>query len=293
MGGPYAFWESWRAKMNRQVLCLSVFRKNMPSGTNEMQWLYPTPKFALRIVTESLLKKIEQLRSVLVEQQLVSAACLDTEVSWFESVEQNSRLHAQAVMNVSVDKVWFSGRVEPHSEDYFETQAIQLSDIFDHEKSVKTMGFHQFNSPLAMPLIREIRKKSTESDALFRRYDAFEELSDSLNKITNIETDCLNTNLDSMCHELAQQIDKLKSADDKAEKKLDILCLKLLNVVFGITVGDRIDYLSSNSDRPISLVVRRASFYDSSLIVSGPKILKSGGVGKRDESIFIPLQGAE
>jgi hypothetical protein len=279
--------------MNRQVLCLSVFRKNMPTGTNEMQWLYPTPKFALRIVSEPLIEKIEQLRSVLVEQQLVSVSCLDTQVSWFESVEQSSRLQAQAVMYVSVDKVWFAGRVEPHSEDYFETHAVLLADIFDSKKQVKTIDFHQFNSPLAMPLIREIRKKSTECDALYIRYDAFEELSDSLSKITNIETDCLNTNLDTMCHELAQQIDKLKSADDKSEKSLDILCLKLLNIVFGITIGDRIDYMSPNSDSPISLVIKSASFHHGTLIVSGPKILKSGDVGKRDESIFVPLQHTE
>jgi hypothetical protein len=279
--------------MNRQVLCLSVFRKNMPTGTNEMQWLYPTPKFALRIVTEPLIKKIEQLRNVLVDQKLVSVSCLDTEVSWFESVEQSSRLQAQAVMYVAVDKVWFSGRVEPHSEDYFETHAVLLADIFDTKSSIKSINFHQFNSPLAMPLIREIRKKSTECDALYIRYNAFEELSDSLSKITNIETDYLNTNLDSMCHELAQQIDKLKSADAKAEKHLDILCLKLLNIVFGITVGDRIDYMSPNSDSPISLVIKSASFHDGTLIVTGPKILKSGEVGKRDESIFIPLQQTE
>ncbi|MGS2719353.1 hypothetical protein [Paraglaciecola aestuariivivens] len=279
--------------MNRQVLCLSVFRRNMPSDTNEMQWLYPTPKFAFRIVTESLIKQIEILRNILVEQQLVNVACLDTEISWFESVEQSSRLQVQAVMYVAVDKVWFSGRVEPHSEDYFETQTILLADVFDNKSSIKTIDFNQFNSPLAMPLIREIRKKSTECDSLFRRYDAFEELSDSLSKITNIETDYLNTNLDSMCHEMAQQIDKLKSADEKAEKDLDILGLKLLEVVFGITVGDRIDYLSSNSDNPISLVIRRVSFHDGTLIVSGPKILKSGDVGKRDESIFVPLQQTE
>lgn len=265
----------------------------MPTGTNEMQWLYPTPKFALRIVTESLIRKIEQLRSVLVEQQLVCVSCLDTEVSWFESVEQSSRLQAQAVMYVSVDKVWFSGRVRPHSEDYFETHAVLLADILDNKSSIKTIDFHQFNSPIAMPLIKEIRKKSAECDALYIRYDAFEELSDSLSKITNIETDCLNTNLDTMCHELAQQIDKLKSADDKAEKYLDILCLKLLNIAFGITVGDRIDYMSPNSDSPISLVIKSASFHDGTLIVSGPKILKSGQVGKRDESIFVPLQHTE
>lgn len=258
-----------------------------------MQWLYPTPKFALRIVTEPLLKKIEQLRNVLVEQQLVSVSCLDTEVSWFESVEQSSRLQAQAVMYVSLDKVWFSGRVKPHSEDYFETHAVLFADIFNNKSSIKTIDFHQFNSPLAMPLIREIRRKSTECDAFYRRYYAFEELLDSLNKITNIETDCLNTNLDIMCHELAQQIDKLKSADDKAEKHLDILCLKLLNIVFGITVGDRIDYMSPNSDSPTSLVIKSASLHDGTLIVSGPKILKSGQVGKRDESIFVPLQHTE
>jgi hypothetical protein len=260
---------------------------------HDQQWLYPTPKFALRIVTDPLIKKIEQLRDVLLEQQLVSVSCLDTEVSWFESVEQSSRLLAQAVLYVSVDKIWFSGRVKPHSEDYFETQAVLLADIFDNKSSIKTIDFHQFNSPLAIPLIKEIRKKSAEYDSLYRRYDAFEELSDSLNKITDIETDCLNTNLDSMCHELAQQIDKLRSADDKAEKHLDILCLKLLNIVFGITVGDRIDYMSPNSDSPISLVIKSASFYDGSLIVSGPKILKSGDVGKRDESIFILLQNTE
>jgi hypothetical protein len=279
--------------MNRQVLCLSVYRKKVLPDEQGRQWLYPTPKFALRIVTKPLIKKIEQLHSVLVEQQLVNVACIDTEISWFESVEQSSRLQTQAVMYVSVDKVWFAGRVEPHSEDYFETQAVLLADIFDNKNSIKTIDFHQFNSPLAMPLIKEIRKKSIEYDSLYRRYDAFEELSDSLNKITNIETDCLNTNLDSMCHELAQQIDKLKSDDDKAEKSLDILCLKLLNIVFGITVGDRIDYLSPNSDSPISLIIKRASFHDGSLIVSGPKILKSGDVGKRDESIFIPLQNTE
>jgi hypothetical protein len=88
--------------MNSHVLCLSVFRKNMPTGTNEMQWLYPTPKFALRIVTEPLIRKIEQLRDVLVEQQLVNVACIDTEISWFESVEQSSRLQLKDRMKEQV-----------------------------------------------------------------------------------------------------------------------------------------------------------------------------------------------
>jgi hypothetical protein len=278
--------------MNTQVLCLSVFRKVLPDA-NENPWLYPNPKFALRIVTESLLSKIEQNRNVLTEQQFVSVACIDSEVSWFESVEQTSRLHAQAVLHVEADKIWFSGRIDPHSVDYFETQAIQLADIFDNKTSIKTIGFHQFNTPLAMPLIREIRKKTSGSQALFERYYALEELADALHKMTNIETDCPNTNLDSMCHELAQQIDQLKSNADIAEENVDILCLKLLNFVFGITVGDRIDYLSPTSDSPTSLVIRSVSFHDGTLIVSGPKVLRSGGIGKRDGSIFIPLQVAE
>jgi hypothetical protein len=113
----------------------------MPTGTHEMQWLYPTPKFALRIVTESLIRKIEQLRDVLVKQQLVNVACLDMEVSWFESVEQSSRLQAQAVMYVSIDKVCFSGRVKPHSEDYFEAHAVLLADIFDTKSSIKSIEY--------------------------------------------------------------------------------------------------------------------------------------------------------
>lgn len=279
--------------MSKQVLCLAVYKKKtLPEG-RENQWLYPTPKFALRIVTELLISKIEQHLNVLDEQQFVSVACIDSEVSWFESVDQTSRLRAQAVMHVEIDKIWFSGRIEPHSEDYFETNTILLADIFDDKKLVKTIDPHQFNSPLAMPLIREIRKKTAESEALFERYDALEELSDSLNKMTNIETDCLNTNVDSMCHELALQIDLLKSGADQAEQNVDNMCLTLLNVVFGITLGDRIDNLSPNSDKPISLVIRRVSFHNGAVLVSGPKVLKSGGVGKRDESIFIPLLVAE
>jgi hypothetical protein len=279
--------------MNKQVLVLPVFKKKEGPDPNGIQWLYPTPKFALRIVTESLRSKIEQHRNLLVEQQLVSVACIDSDVSWFKSVEQTSRLQAQGVMHVSVNEIWFSGRVEPHSEDYFETQAIKLDDIFGDAKSVKTINFHQFKSPLAIPLIREITKKAAESEALFDRYDALEDLLDSLNKLTKIETDCLNTNLDNMCHELAQQIDILKSDTDDAEKDIDFLCLKLLNVVFGITVGDRIDYLSPNTDSPISLIIRRVSFHGDYLIINGPKILKTGAVGKRDESICIEILVAE
>jgi hypothetical protein len=279
--------------MNKQVLVLSVFRKKALLDDNERQWLYPTPRLALRTVTESLRSKIKKYRNLLVEQQLVSVASIDSEISWFKSVEQTSRIPAKAAMHVSLNKIWFSGRVAPHSEDYFETQTIQIADIFDDAGSIKTIECHQFNSPLAMPLIREILKKTVKYEALLQRYYAFEELSDSLNETKNIETDCLNTNLDSMCHELAQQIDILKSDTDKSEESTDFLCLKLLNVVFGITVGDRIDYLSPDADSPTSLVINKASFYDGSLILTGLKVRKKGGVGKREESIYIPLQVAE
>jgi hypothetical protein len=140
--------------------------------------------------------------------------------------------------------------------------------------------------PLAKSLMSEIAAKSEEQARISDRYYALDEVFTALAKLDDEVTEPVNTSTADYSVSLSSEIAALQKKDSALELEIDELCKILLHRVFGLSLGDWVYY---DARGRIQLQIERVSFYDNSIILSGPMITKKGEVGKREESIYLNI----
>ena len=274
-------------KQKRRLYCLGIKPIYVESSDNGRQWeLHPMPSMCFCDFNPEIAELIVSLKALLLEHNLVEVSKQTTLVTWF--FEQTNRYHIDvpSYIHVSASNVYFTGCLPPHRQTYFQTHQVTLHEILENQNDFKSVDLARLSVPLAKSLMCEIAAKSEEQARISDRYYALDEVFTALAKLDDEVTEPVNTSTADYSVSLSSEIAALQKKDSALELEIDELCKILLHRVFGLSIGDWVYY---DARGRIQLQIGSVSFYDNSIILSGPMITKKGEVGKREESIYLKV----
>lgn len=272
---------------HRRLYCLGIKPIYAEPSEYGRQWqLLPMPSMCLCDFSPEITKLIVSLKNIVLENSLSELSKRTTLVTWF--FEQTNRYHIDvpSFIHVSESYVYFSGCIPPYKQTYFQTHQIPLHEILEGQKNFQAIDLARLSVPLAKSLLSEITAKSAEQERISNRYYALDEVFTALAKLDDEVIEPLNTSIADYTVSLSSEIAQLQKQDSCLELEIEELCKKLLYRIFGLSIGD---WVISSVRSPVQLQIQRVSFYQSSIILTGPIITKKGDVGKREETIYLDI----
>jgi hypothetical protein len=275
----------------KKLLCLNVeilsaFEQTKPIFFHSI----PMPALCSAFVTTSMLDSINGAQQLIEENNLVEVVYHTSDVNWFSSLDKiiyqtiNSRLH------VTKESIFYSGAFAPEKTPAFVSMRLPLSCITPtSHPPTKELNLSFLSTDTAKALIDEIENLEREMQIATDRYESLEGLSNAIEGLKTASIIAKSNKTNALAHEVSTELKLLIKATEVHEtavqEKCEILCKRILNV----SVGDRIISVSHYKNKSLEIQVESVRYYNGTMYLDGPKVLKNGSLGKRSETAYINL----
>ncbi|MBR9883488.1 MAG: hypothetical protein GYB21_07445 [Oceanospirillales bacterium] len=270
-----------------RLYCLDVQALTTdPEPTVEpTRWL---PTLCLVDLNASLLARIHAMRDLLDQHHLNSVSQRITEAAWF--YPRNGLYHPapNTLLHVAETSIWFSGWVPPLTSPCFRSSAMPLKEALAPTEPAIALDLTGIRTAETGGLLRELALLDEEEKCTYERRDALETLHDQLAAVETKTAERSSTDLIGYACALSAEVTQLQHHLEKLALETQTLTKQLLHRALGLRLGDWVINLDSRGRR-VQLCVQNVEYYDRQLLLSGPCITQRCQVGKRTETLTIPV----
>jgi hypothetical protein len=249
----------------------------------------PVPNRCYVPLSEALRNKVSLALDIIEQHGLTSLAIKDYSPKWVFGRNDSIYSVKSVDLNVSRYAIDFTGCFTFLDTPSFSTQLIPLDMVLGEVKCI------EINSADLKPnlLIENLLHKHTILQSKFEEVsdliDNVDEMAKAIEKAVLPEGSALSEKYQQLYDEALHIPEKLEVEYVKLEQELEALCWKICLSLFGIRKGDSFGYVSVEQSKKTITPVR-IDIYDKKMTLWGPKIMKTGKLSKRQDTIYVSLE---
>lgn len=277
--------------MKKKLLCLNVELLNAYNNAKSMYpFMLPSPKLCSAFVTADLINAIDKAQSLINEHDLNEVSFHSNDVNWFSSLSERIYQGIHSNLHVTKDCIYYSGAFAPEKTPVFVSTRLPLLSITpDEKRAVKELNLAFLATDTAKALISEIENIDREMQLAWERLDSLEELCSAIDGIKAASFTAPSEKTDELALQVNIEITQLEKETEKLEQLIEKKCELLCSRVLSISVGDRIITQTKLNNKNQEIQLESIRYYNGTLYLTGPKVLKNGSLGKRSESAYVTL----
>lgn len=274
----------------KKLLCLKVEQLRAFEQTAKYYSFGVTsPKLCSAFVTSVLIDSINRSIKLMEENCLVEVTIKTDDVNWFVSLDEFIYPRINSNLHVTRDSIYYSGAFAPDKEPEFVSHRLPLTSIQPSiQQTPKELNLALLASDTAKALISEIENLDEQMQVGWERQESLESLDVALNDLKSASIISKSSKTNELAYEVSIETKLLMKESEELEHRIEKKCEMLCKQILGISKGDRL-LTHSYQKKPFEIQVNSVRYYDGILYLDGPKILKDGTLGKRNESTHITL----
>ncbi|MCW8107152.1 hypothetical protein OPS25_01370 [Alteromonas ponticola] len=277
--------------MKKKLLCLNVELLNAYNNAKPTYpFMLPSPKLCSAFVTVDLIDTINKALSLIDENDLNEVSFRSDDVNWFSSLSERIYQEIRSNLHVTKDCIYFSGAFAPDKTPVFVSTRLPLSSITpDEKRAAKQLNLAFLATDTAKALISEIENLDREMQLAWERLDSLEGLTSAIDGVKAASFTTPSAKTDELALEVSIEIKQLEKEAESLEQLIERKCELLCSRVLSISVGDRIITQTKLNNKNQEIQLESVRYYNGTLYLTGPKVLKNGSLGKRSESAYVTL----
>lgn len=249
-----------------------------------------SPNICSVFVTASMNEMINRALSLIEDNGLLEVVYDAPEVNWFSSLDERIYQSINSSLHINKDGIFYSGAFAPEKIPVFVSTRLPLSNIASDEHQLsKELNLSFLSTDIAKALIDEIENLDREMQIAWKRHESLEELDRAIDSLDSASVLANGSKTDALAYEVSVELKQLMQETELLEGEIEKKCETLCKRVLGIAIGDRVITQSHGTNNHQEIQVKSVRYYDGTLYLDGPKVLKSGTLGKRNETVYITL----
>lgn len=277
--------------MTRKLLCLNV---ELLQALDRAQRIYsfgtPTPKLCSAFVTSSLIKTIDNALALMEKNDLLEVTVHSKDVNWFSSLDDRIYQRINANLHITRDSIYYTGAFEPEKIPVFTSTRLPISSIAPPKQTQpKELNLSLLSSNAAKALIAEIENLDKEMQIAWERQESLEELNTAIESLKTASLIAASTKTNALAQEVSNELKQLINENESLESRIEKKCEILCKTILGVSVGDHILTQTHYKNKNQEIQIQSVRYYNNTIYLDGPKVLKSGLLGKRSESAHVTL----
>lgn len=275
---------------HRRLYCLDV-EPLVVDDFHGAEWKRGLPSLCLVDIDAALVTQIGELRDLLDLHHLHAAAQPALHVAWYYT--RNGFYHpaAHSLLHVSETAIWLSGWIPPFTRPCFRSSRIPLKEALSPHSPAQPIDLTGVRTAETGGLLRELALLDQEETRTYDRLGALEQLGEQLTAVEAHSAERSNTDLIAYAASLSAEVAQLEHHLTQLALETNTLSKELLRKALGLRLGDWVISIDPRGRR-VQLCIDAVHYDDHHLLLSGPLITQQGLVGKRTESLLIPVDPA-
>ncbi len=277
--------------MKKRLLCLNVELLNAYNNTKPVYpFMLTSPKLCSAFVTAGLVDTVNKALSLINEHDLNEVSFRFDDVNWFSSLSEPIYQEIRSNLHVTKDCIYYSGAFDPDKTPVFVSTRLPLSSITpDEKRAAKQLNLAFLATDAAKTLISEIENLEREMQLAWERLDSLEGLTSAIDGVKAASFTTPSEKTDALALEVSIEIKQLEKEAESLEQLIERKCELLCSRALSISVGDRIITQTKLNNKNQEIQLESVRYYNGTLYLTGPKVLKNGSLGKRSESSYVTL----
>jgi hypothetical protein len=248
----------------------------------------PVPNRCYVPLSEAMRNKVSLALDFIEQHCLTSLAIKDYSSKWVFGRNDNIYSVKSVDLNVSRYAIHFTGCFTFLDTPSFSTQLIPLDMVLGEAKCIEISSADIKPNLLIEDLLHKHAILQSKFDEVSDSIDNVDEMAKAIEKAVLPEGSVLGEKYQQLYDEALHIPEKLEAEYLKLEQELEALCWKICLALFGIRKGDSFSYVSIDKSKKTITPVR-IDIYDKKMMLWGPKIMKTGKLSKRQDTIYISL----
>lgn len=277
--------------MTKKLLCLSVeLLKAFDRQKSGYLYSVPSPNLCSVFVTASMNEVINDALRLIEDNGLLEVVYNAPEVNWFSSLDDRIYQSINSSLHINKESLFYSGAFSPDKTPVFVSTRLPLSVILSgaHQSS-KVLNLSFLSSETAKALIAEILNLDREMQIAWKRHESLEALDTAIDSLDSASILANGSRTDVLAYEVSVELKLLMQETELLEVEIEKKCETLCKRVLDISLGDRVVTQHNYKNSAQEIQVASVRYYNGTLYLDGPKVLKSGALGKRSETAYIIL----
>jgi hypothetical protein len=269
------------------IICLGVNELYFDKQLH--QYKTTLPNLCFFEFTKEMHMMINETKELLLGKGFHEMSFQTNTVNWFFKLTSRYHQNITTFIHISESSIHFTGRMRPFADIHFSTPKISINQLEFNQIPIKPIQTSLLKAPLAIGLITKIEHLSRQYKETEDLYYGIEPLISEMRQLDEKSAMNLHLHCDSQLDLINRQGNELLSKMKNLEYEILSLSRVVLHKVFGISKGDWISYLPTNSTSVLQLQYEHCDIYGCSLRIQGPGITKKGELGKREQVIALEL----
>lgn len=212
------------------------------------------------------------------------------EVNWFNSLDDRIYQSINSSLHINKQSIFYSGAFAPDTTPVFVSTRLPLSSIIsDEQRSSKELNLSFLSTDIAKALISEIEHLDSELQIAWKRQESLDDLDTALDSLHSASVLANASHTDALAYEVSVELKQLMRETELLEIEIEKKCETLCKRVLGIAKGDHVLTQSHYKHNHLEIQIESVRYYNGTIYLDGPKVLKSGTLGKRHETAYINL----
>jgi len=250
---------------------------------------YALPTLCVLSLNSHLIAIIGNAKTLLIDKELSEITIQTTAPLWYFQLTNRYHHDIKTFAHIGHDFIRFSGILRPYREPHFITPKIPISSLHHAPPPIKQIDLAQLSIPLARSLVKEINNLNDQYSRLDDLYWSIDPVVEEIRKLDISTEQSLSLESDSALESLNKQSNELDEQKVAVNTQLEILSMRLLFKVFGISKGDWVSFIPRVDHSPQRLHFEYCEIFDNVLTITGAGITQNGKLGKRKQHISIEL----
>ena len=272
----------------KNIICVETFELESSKLFPGSEHVTPVPNRCYVPLSEALKDKVSCALKIIEEHDLTSLAIKNYSPKWVFGRNDSIYSVKSVDLHVSHHAVHFTGCFAFLDVPSFSTQLIPLDMVLGETKCIEIISSDIKPKKIIEDLLRKHAVLESKIEEVGDSMNNVDEMARAIEKAALPEGTVMGKKYQQLYDEAIQIPQKLEADYSKFEQDLEMLCWKICLSLFGIKKGDSLSYIfNENSKKTIILV--RVDIYDRKIMLWGPRIMKTGKLSKRDDTIYIPI----
>jgi len=272
----------------KNIICVDTFELKPSKLFPQSEHSTPIPNRCYVPLSQTLRDKVTHALKIIEQHDLTSLAIKDQSPKWVFGRNDSIYSVKSVDLHVSHHAVHFTGCFAFFDVPSFSTQLIPLDMVLGENKCIEISPSDIKPNILVEDLLRKHAALDSKFEEVGDSMNNVDEIARAIEKATLPEGSALGEKYQKLYDEAIQIPQKLEADYSKLEQNLEVLCWKICLSIFGIKKGDSLSYISTGESKKTIILVR-VDIYDRKIMLWGPKIMKTGKLSKRDDTIYIPI----